>query len=86
MEVKSTLHIKWFGVFLTEMVKSEKASDTLMFGVLPHINHALKQSDSRDLRISVLLALCQISSRKQLSPEYLRAFVSAILKSLTSQD
>ena len=55
LEVKGDLHIKWFGVFLTESLKVS-ASEGLMFGILPLLSKAIRQ-DHRDLRLSCFLAL-----------------------------
>ena len=46
-----------------------------MFGVLPYISQGLKQSESRDLRVSCLLALGQLACRRTLTKEYTAAFV-----------
>lgn len=40
-EVKGELHIKFFGVFLNEVLK-QNGSEGLMFGVLPFISQGLK--------------------------------------------
>jgi len=54
--VKGDLHIKWFGVFLSEVLKANP-NEGLMFGVLPYISQALKQWESKDLRVACFLAL-----------------------------
>lgn len=73
LEVKGQLHTKWFGSFLSEVLKTN-ASEGLMFGVLPYISQALKQWESRDLRVACFLALGQIACRRTLTAEYVDAF------------
>ena len=55
-EVGGHLHTKWFGAFLSEVLKTNK-NEGLLFTVLPFISKALKQQESRDMRISCFLAL-----------------------------
>lgn len=74
LEVKGELHIKFFGVFLSEVLKAN-SQEGLMFGILPFISQGLKQCDSKDLRVACLLALGQLACRRTLTKEYTAAFV-----------
>jgi len=73
LEVKGELHTKWFGSFLSEVLKAN-AHEGLMFSVLPFISQSLKQWESRDLRVACFLALGQIACRRVLTAEYVSAF------------
>lgn len=57
-----------------------------MFGVLPFISQGLKQSDSKELRLSCLFSLGQLACRRTLTKEYTAAFIRQILLMITSKD
>jgi hypothetical protein len=82
LEVNGALHIKWFGVFLSEVLRTN-ANEALMFGILPLISKAIRQ-DCRDLRVSCFLALGQLACRRVLTAEYISAFTRQLLQSLAA--
>jgi hypothetical protein len=57
-----------------------------MFGVLPFISQGLKQSESKDLRLSCLFSLGQLACRRTLTKEYTAAFIRQILLMITAKD
>ena len=83
-EASDSLHWKFFGSMLVQVLRAKPDDQTLMYNTLPYISRCLKQTAIKDLKIGAFLAISQISCRQTLSTEYTQAFVRQILNSVVN--
>lgn len=77
---QSQIHQKFLGYLMVELIKMNPGDQQTLLTVLPFISEGFTQSS--EFKASCLAAMAEICSRKSLSQQYVRAFISLIVLNL----